>query len=65
MSKQARSDSRDNKRVFWYGVVAVIVVILAAVAYNVYSQAKQPGSIIAPDPAVGTSKPTPDSTSPK
>ncbi|MDB5828063.1 MAG: hypothetical protein JWQ73_2283 [Variovorax sp.] len=60
MSRQAKSDARDNKRVFWYGVAAIIVVVLAAVAYNVYSQAKQPGAVIAPNPSLGTSKATPD-----
>ena len=65
MSKQARSDARDNKRVFLYGVVAVVVVVLAALGYNLYSQTKQPGSIIEPNPAFSPTKATPDTTSPK
>lgn len=31
--QQARSDDRDNRRVFAWGVVAAIVVMLGALAY--------------------------------
>ena len=31
--RQARSDDRDNRRVFVWGIVAAIVVLLGALAY--------------------------------
>jgi hypothetical protein len=36
--QQAKSDQRDNKRVFRWGIVAVVVLVLLAIAaYNVLS----------------------------
>ena len=38
--EQAKSDERDNNRVLRWGVIAVIVVGVGALAYNFFAQQK-------------------------
>jgi uncharacterized membrane protein len=56
--EQARNDERDNRRVFRWGVGAVIVVVLLVVAYNVMSHRRNDAP---PTGAQGMTQPAPQS----
>ncbi|QGW81848.1 hypothetical protein [Variovorax paradoxus] len=44
-AQQARSDERDNRRVFRWGVGAAIVVFLLALLYNLLTQTREEGPV--------------------
>lgn len=43
--RQARSDQRDNARVFRWGVGAAIFVFILALAYNFLAQTREEGPV--------------------
>lgn len=57
--EQARNDERDSRRVFRWGIGAVIVVVLLVLAYNVVSHRRNDA---APTGAQGMTQPAPQST---
>ncbi|MCT8177844.1 hypothetical protein ACEN9J_37405 [Variovorax sp. Varisp41] len=56
--EQARSDERDGRRVFRWGIGAVIVVVLLVVIYNVMSHRRNDA---APAGGQGITQPAPQS----
>lgn len=56
--EQARRDEQDNRRVFRWGIGAVVVVVLLVVAYNVMSHRRNDAS---PAGAQGMTQPGPSS----
>jgi hypothetical protein len=57
-AQQARSDERDNKRVFRWGVGAAIVVFLLALAYNLLTQTREEGPVKPDTPTQSAPQPT-------
>jgi hypothetical protein len=44
-TEQAKSDERDNKRVFRWGIGAAITVLLLALLYNLLIQTREEGPV--------------------
>jgi hypothetical protein len=44
-TQQAKSDERDNKRVFRWGIGAAITVLLLALLYNLLIQTREEGPV--------------------
>lgn len=64
-AQQARSDERDNKRVFRWGVGAAIVVFLLALLYNLLAQTREEGPVKPDTPTQSAPQtPTPSTAAP-
>ena len=50
-TQQAKSDERDNKRVFRWGIGAAITVLLLALLYNLLVQTREEGPVKPEAPA--------------
>jgi hypothetical protein len=61
-AQQARSDERDNKRVFRWGVGAAIVVFLLALLYNLLTQTREEGPVKPDTPTQSAPQTTAPST---
>jgi len=57
--QQARSDERDNQRVFRWGIGAAIFIFLLALAYNFMAQTREEV------PVAPTTQSAPSSTAPQ
>jgi hypothetical protein len=57
--QQARSDERDNRRVFRWGIGAAIVVFLLALAYNLLTQTREEGPVKPDTPTQSAPQPAP------
>ncbi|MDH6595024.1 hypothetical protein M2165_004913 [Variovorax sp. TBS-050B] len=61
-AQQAKSDERDNRRVFRWGIGAAIVVFLLALLYNLLIQTREEGPVKPDTPTQSAPQVTPQST---
>jgi len=61
-AQQAKSDERDNRRVFRWGIGAVIVVFLLALASNFLTQTREEGPVRPDTPTQSAPQPAPANT---
>jgi hypothetical protein len=62
--RQARSDQRDNARVFRWGVGAAIFVFILALAYNFLAQTREEGPVKPSTPTQSAPQTAPASPQP-
>lgn len=62
--RQARSDQRDNARVFRWGIGAAIFVFILALAYNFLAQTREEGPVKASTPTQSAPQTAPASPPP-
>lgn len=62
--RQAKSDERDNARVFRWGIGAAIFVFILALAYNFLTQTREEGSVKPSTPTQSAPQTTPASPPP-
>ena len=60
-AQQAKSDERDNRRVFRWGIGAAIVVFLLALLYNLLIQTREEGPVKPDTPTQSAPQVTPQS----